>query len=231
VISTIQRAFLSFSLVLCASAPAAAAEAASTRLDLTGHAVGLVCLGIFVVAYIFVMAEEFTHMRKSKPVILAAGIMWGVIAFTYASHGLPHAAEEAFRHNFLEFAELFMFLLVAMTYINAMDERFVFEALRIRLVSAGFSFRQLFWITGILSFFISPIAAELCGVGLRQHRRRRQRRRRFQPLRRHHHSHGLAEGNRQVSDLLPSFRAVGRQLDRPRHRHELRGAQGKTISL
>jgi NhaD family Na+/H+ antiporter len=144
-----------------ASAPAAASAVETARLDLTGHSVGLVCLGIFVIAYLFVMAEEFTHMRKSKPVILAAGIMWAMIAFTYASHGLPHAAEVAFRHNFLEFAELFLFLLVAMTYINAMDERFVFEALRIRLVNAGFSFRQLFWITGALSFVISPIADNL----------------------------------------------------------------------
>jgi NhaD family Na+/H+ antiporter len=147
-------------LVLCASAPAAAASEA-TRLDLTGHAIGLISLVIFVVAYLFVMAEEFTHMRKSKPVILAAGIIWGMIGFTYAAHGFPHAAEVAFRHNFLEFAELFMFLLVAMTYINAMDERYVFEALRIRLVNAGFSFRQLFWISGTLSFFISPIADNL----------------------------------------------------------------------
>jgi hypothetical protein len=33
---------------------------------------------------------------------------------------MPHAAEKAIRHNFLEYAELFFFLLVAMTYINAM---------------------------------------------------------------------------------------------------------------
>jgi Na+/H+ antiporter NhaD/arsenite permease-like protein len=31
------------------------------------------------------------------------------------------------RHNIMEFAELFLFLLAAMTYINAMEERRVFE--------------------------------------------------------------------------------------------------------
>ncbi len=130
-------------------------------LDLTSHGVGYAALAIFVIAYLLVMGEEFTHMRKSKPVLLAAGIIWGMIGYVYASHGLPHAAEVAVRHNVLEYAELFLFLLVAMTYINAMDERNVFEALRVKLVGAGFSFRQLFWITGVLSFFISPVADNL----------------------------------------------------------------------
>ena len=98
-------------------------------------------------------------MRKSKPVILAAGIIWGTIAWVYNTHGFPHMAEHAFRHNLLEYAELMLFLLVAMTYINAMEERRVFEALRGWLIARGF--RSLFWITGILAFFISPVADNL----------------------------------------------------------------------
>jgi NhaD family Na+/H+ antiporter len=61
----------------------------------------------------------------------------------------------------MEFAELFLFLLAAMTYINAMEERNVFEALRSWLVRRGYSYRKLFWITGILAFFISPVADNL----------------------------------------------------------------------
>jgi NhaD family Na+/H+ antiporter len=138
-----------------------AAAGPESTLNLTYHVVGYAALIIFVLAYCLVMAEEFTHMRKSKPVLLAAGIIWAMIAWVYANNGLPHAAEIAVRHNLLEFAELFLFLLVAMTYINAMEERLVFETLRARLVSAGFSFRKLFWITGILAFFISPVADNL----------------------------------------------------------------------
>ena len=131
------------------------------RLDLTAHWVGYGSLFVFLLAYVFVMAEEFTHLRKSKPVILASGIIWVLIAGIYASNNLPHAAEMAIRHNILEYAELFLFLLVAMTYINAMQERLVFASLRVWLVGKGFGYRQLFWITGILSFFISPIADNL----------------------------------------------------------------------
>jgi NhaD family Na+/H+ antiporter len=48
-----------------------------------------------------------------------------------------------------------------MTYINAMEERKVFDALRAWLIKKGFSFRTLFWLTGFLAFFISPIADNL----------------------------------------------------------------------
>jgi NhaD family Na+/H+ antiporter len=131
------------------------------RLDLTGHWVGFTALAIFALAYALVMAEEFTHLRKSKPVILAAGVIWALIAIVYVNNGITHAAEIAVRHNLLEYAELMLFLLVAMTYINAMDERNVFEALRSWLVKKGYGFRKLFWITGVLAFFISPIADNL----------------------------------------------------------------------
>ncbi|MEN8133104.1 MAG: sodium:proton antiporter NhaD, partial [Pseudomonadota bacterium] len=117
-----------------------ATPGAAQRLDLTQSTVGIAALAIFVIAYIFVMAEEFTHLRKSKPVILAAGIIWGMIAFVYAGNGDGHSIEEALRHNLLEFSELFLFLLAAMTYVNAMDERLVFQTLRARLVGLGFGY-------------------------------------------------------------------------------------------
>ena len=134
---------------------------AANHLELTSHWIGFLSIGLFVLAYLFVMAEEFTHLRKSKPVILAAGIIWGIIGWFYASNGLPDVAEHAVRHNLLEYAELMLFLLVAMTYINAMEERRVFDALRAWLIRSGFGFRSLFWITGILAFFISPVADNL----------------------------------------------------------------------
>jgi len=133
----------------------------SERLDLTGHWVGFTSVVLFFIAYLVVMAEEFTHLRKSKPVMLAAGIIWGLIAWYYQSHEIPHVVEMALRHNLEEYAELMLFLLVAMTFINAMEERNVFEALRSWLIRMGFGFRTLFWVTGFLAFFISPVADNL----------------------------------------------------------------------
>lgn len=147
--------------ILLLPAGVLAAEHPVDHLDLTGHWAGWLAIALFLLAYALVMAEEFTHLRKSKPVILAAGLIWGFIAWVYSSHGLPDAAEHAVRHNLLEYAELMLFLLVAMTYINTMEERRVFDALRAWLIRSGFGFRSLFWITGTLAFFISPIADNL----------------------------------------------------------------------
>ncbi len=81
----------------------------AVNLDLTSHWAGYLAVTLFVIAYAFVMLEEFTHFRKSKPVILVAGLIWGIIGWVYASKGIPNAAEAALRHNFLEYAELFLF--------------------------------------------------------------------------------------------------------------------------
>ena len=52
-----------------------------TSLEMITSPAGIFCIIIFVVAYAFVMAEEFTHFRKSKPVILAATLIWVIIAY------------------------------------------------------------------------------------------------------------------------------------------------------
>ncbi len=129
--------------------------------NLTGSFAGIISVILFVSAYSLVIFEEQLHLRKSKPVLLAAGLIWVLVAVTFSQMGDTHSAEVAIRHNILEYAELFLFLLVAMTYINAMDERNVFQSLRSWLVTRGFSLRQVFWVTGVLSFFISPIADNL----------------------------------------------------------------------
>jgi len=146
---------------LLACSASLASESAAHTLDLTSSWVGYGAILVFALAYMLVILEEKIHLRKSKPVLLAAGIIWIFIALAYNAHGLTHSVETAIRHNFLEYGELFFFLLVAMTYINAMIERGVFDELRNWLVARGYSYRTLFWITGTLAFFISPVADNL----------------------------------------------------------------------
>ena len=141
------------------------AMAASTNGALNLHATdtsyGYVALIIFICAYILVMAEEFTHLRKSKPVMVAAGIIWLIVACVGKKYGLLSNINQAIRHAILEYAELFLFLLVVMTFVNALEERQIFMALRSWLLHKNFSYRQLFCITGVLAFILSPIADNL----------------------------------------------------------------------
>ena len=128
--------------------------------NLAGTWAGYAALIGFILAYTLVVFEEKIHMRKSKPVVLIGCIMWAIIGIYEAKHGGGHAHEHI-RELIGEIGELFFFLLVAMTYINALDERNVFQCLRAWLLGRGFGFRKLFWATGIITFFLSPLADNL----------------------------------------------------------------------
>ena len=130
-------------------------------MDLLNHPVGITSVVLFIIAYAFVMTEEVTHLRKSKPVLFAAGIIWAMIAWVGVQTGDSYTVKKELMHAFDEFNQLMLFLLVAMTYINSMTERNVFEKLRSILLNQNFSYKKLFWITGFISFFLSPIADNL----------------------------------------------------------------------
>ncbi len=130
-------------------------------LDLTGHWAGILSLIIFVVAYVMVVFEEATHMRKSKPVMLAAGLIWALIGIAYAMAGQSEVAHEHAKEIIGEYGELFLFLIVAITYVNTLEERRAFDVLRAKLVGLGLGYRQLFLLTGILAFFLSSVLDNL----------------------------------------------------------------------
>lgn len=130
----------------------------ATEVPLPVNGFALAALALFVVAYALVVLEDLLHLRKSKPVVMAAGVMWILTALA-----LPNAGnlEARVLHNVGEFGALFLFLLVAMTYISAISERNVFLWINAWLVSRGWGFRTIFWVTGLLAFVMSPVADNL----------------------------------------------------------------------
>jgi Na+/H+ antiporter NhaD/arsenite permease-like protein len=134
---------------------------AVAMLDLTQSGFGYLALALFVIAYGLVIFEEPLHLRKSKPVLVAAGLIWALIGIAYTGAGMPDVAKKAAEHMIYEYGELFLFLLVAITYVNTLEERRVFEVLRSKLTSRGLSYRQLFWLTGGAAFFLSGILDNL----------------------------------------------------------------------
>ena len=142
-------------------------------MELLNHPITIISLLIFVIAYGFVVTEEVTHLRKSKPVLFAAGIIWAMVAWYGVAYDYSKpviisdevdgyvTVKEAMMHAFSEFSQLMLFLLVAMPFINSMTERNVFEKLRSKLLAQNYSYQKLFWITGFITFFLSPIADNL----------------------------------------------------------------------
>lgn len=131
--------------------------------NLPPHAgwIGGVVLALFTLAYALVLFEEKIGLRKSKPVTVAAGLIWIFVMMAFAGENRTEEGVTILRHSLLEYAELMLFLLSAMTYVNTMEERNLFDALRAKLVSKGFSLRSLFWICGALAFVMSPVADNL----------------------------------------------------------------------
>jgi Na+/H+ antiporter NhaD/arsenite permease-like protein len=125
------------------------------------HWIGPAILVIFCAAYALVFAEERLGLRKSKPVMIAAGLIWILVAVAYDHEGRGPEVGIKLQHVLLEYAELFLFLLSAMSFVNTLVERNVFEVLRARLTAMRLSARSIYWIVGFIAFFLSPIADNL----------------------------------------------------------------------
>jgi len=131
-------------------------------LDLTFTWVGILSLVVFVIAYYFIATEEKYEINKAKPALFAGTFMFMLIGIYYAINGIdPKPLHHEMTLLIEEIAEIFFFLFVAMTYIETLIERGVFESLKFQLISKGFTYRKLFWLTGLLAFFISPVADNL----------------------------------------------------------------------
>jgi Na+/H+ antiporter NhaD/arsenite permease-like protein len=115
-------------------------------------------LAAFGIAYFLVIVEDPTHLRKSVPMILAAGLLWMLASISPTAGPL---VEERLRDSILEYSELFLFILAAVTFVNTLEERQVFDVLRARLIGRGLSLRGIYWATGVIAFCMSPLADNL----------------------------------------------------------------------
>ncbi len=130
--------------------------------DLTMTWVGITTLVIFVIGYYFIATEDKYHIDKSKPALFIGTFMFILVAVYYVLNGLDLSfVHIEANHLILEIAGIFFFLFVAMTYIESLIYMGVFDRLKYNLVSKGYTYRELFWATGLLAFFISPVADNL----------------------------------------------------------------------
>jgi Na+/H+ antiporter NhaD/arsenite permease-like protein len=160
------KSLLIFVLLTTFGLASAAGEQTAThaQMHLTTTWVGILSFIIFVVGYYFIATEDKYHINKAKPALLAGTAIFMLIGLYVAFSGdkaLGDHLHNEINHLILEIAGIFFFLFVAMTYIEAMIDRGVFSALRYNLVNKGYDYKKLFWVTGFLAFFISPVADNL----------------------------------------------------------------------
>jgi Na+/H+ antiporter NhaD/arsenite permease-like protein len=137
-------------------------EVAPVFPDLTMTWLGISLLVIFVIGYYFIATEDKYHVDKAKPALFVGTFMFMLIGFYYVINDLDlNIISYDINHLVFEIAGIFFFLFVAMTYIETLIHMGVFDRLKYNLVSKGYTYRQLYWVTGILAFFLSPIADNL----------------------------------------------------------------------
>ncbi|NLO17018.1 MAG: sodium:proton antiporter [Arcobacter butzleri] len=137
-------------------------EVAPVFPDLTMTWLGISLLVIFIVGYYFIATEDKYHVDKAKPALFVGTFMFMLIGFYYVLNDLDlNIISYDINHLVFEIAGIFFFLFVAMTYIETLIHMGVFDRLKYNLVSKGYTYRQLYWVTGILAFFLSPIADNL----------------------------------------------------------------------
>jgi Na+/H+ antiporter NhaD/arsenite permease-like protein len=133
------------------------AQSEAVVKEIVPHWGSWLALAAFGFAYLFVVFEDRTHLRKSIPMIIAAGVLWTLVALSPArDHG-----SEILSESILEFSELFLFILAAVSFVNTLEDRQVFDVLRMWLIKRGLSLRGIFWATGAIAFCMSPIADNL----------------------------------------------------------------------
>ena len=129
---------------------------------MTNTLVGYASVLLFIIAYLMINFEEKIEVNKAKPALLAGTLIYVLIAWHYVYYGLDIAPlQENLHHLIVEIASIYFFLFVAMTYIDSFIERGVFEALKLKLLQKGYNYKKLFWITGFIAFFLSPVADNL----------------------------------------------------------------------
>ena len=137
-------------------------SAATEAVDLTHTWVGVASIVVFIFGYYFIAAEELYHINKAKPALFMGTFIFILVGFYMLANGMDNAPlVNEVNHLIIEISSIFFFLFVAMTYIEALIERNVFSTLKYNLVSKGYTYKKLFWLTGLIAFFLSPVADNL----------------------------------------------------------------------
>lgn len=134
---------------------------AEPGLALAFSAPAVISLAIFAGAYFFVILEDKIHLQKSKPMLISAGLIWTLAGFMARELGIEESARETLLEVITEYAQLMLFMIVAMSYVSALEERNFFNAFRDRIANLKVSYVGVLWLVSLAAFVISPIVDNL----------------------------------------------------------------------
>jgi len=127
----------------------------SNIMDAAHASIGI--LIVFVIGYILIIAEAFTHINKASVALMTAVVSWGLV---FSDYSVPYSDHlQQFYHHVASVSELIFFLLAAVTIVEILSAHNSFRFLS-NLVTAR-SKRKLLVVVSIMSFLLSSVLDNL----------------------------------------------------------------------
>ncbi|MCC7245948.1 MAG: sodium:proton antiporter [Saprospiraceae bacterium] len=114
---------------------------------------------VFILGYLLVSFEEFTHVDKSVPALMSGGLLWAIYA---AQPGHDVGLREHLLHHTGNIGELLFFLLGALTVVELIDAHKGFLIIPKYITTR--SKVKLAWIISVIAFFLSAMIDSLAGA-------------------------------------------------------------------
>jgi Na+/H+ antiporter NhaD/arsenite permease-like protein len=120
----------------------------------------LVMIGIFILGYIGIIFEEVFEFNKAAVALLMSTGMWVTYADYFQSSGVASdTVREQLGEQLAEVSDICFFLLAASTIVEVVDLHQGFKVITNKINTN--SKKQLFWVIGFLTFFLSAILNNL----------------------------------------------------------------------
>ncbi|MDF2178716.1 sodium:proton antiporter NhaD [Aliiglaciecola sp. CAU 1673] len=118
----------------------------------------MLLIAIALLALLGVIFEEVTHISKAKVTLFAGTVSWIMLYIQSAGGPQASVVDHQLHENIAEIANLWLFLVAAMTFVAYLNKKRLIESLMNILLPAKMSERKMMFITGAFCFFFSSLA-------------------------------------------------------------------------
>lgn len=112
---------------------------------------------IFIIGYLLIALEHQLSINKAASALFAGALAWCV--FIEYGLGEMHLRQELLYYHLSDISQILFFLMSAMTIVEIINAHRGFDAIGDLL--SGKSYRSLYWIVMIFSFFLSAVLDNL----------------------------------------------------------------------
>ena len=115
-------------------------------------------LGFAIIALLFVILEEVTHINKAKITLFFGTLSWLILFINKTASGHYEQVASGLEDNISEIASLWLFLVAAMTFVAYLNKKGMIENLIYLFLPKKITERKLMLLTAVFCFLFSSLA-------------------------------------------------------------------------